>query len=149
MCGLTLGRRPNAGRPYTTRPIKHPTSHLTRSPLDQPPKIQEVDSVELPYLNRARLAYTAAAFVAGGAVPGVKEANKNEPLLPWGRYHQVRVFACGGGGFGVGVACACDTLVSYMPPHMHLTRKRHTQTHTQNTPPPHTQHTLTCKNAHP
>ena len=46
--------------------------------------------MELPYLNRARLAFTSAAFVAGGAVPGVKEANKKEPLLPWGRYHQVR-----------------------------------------------------------
>ncbi|KAI8464617.1 MAG: vitamin B6 photo-protection and homoeostasis-domain-containing protein [Monoraphidium minutum] len=52
---------------------------------------KEVDSVELPYLNRARLAYTAAAFAARGAVPGVTEANQGEPLLPWGRYHQGRI----------------------------------------------------------
>eukprot|EP00879_Flechtneria_rotunda_P027668 GHRR01029648.1.p1 GENE.GHRR01029648.1~~GHRR01029648.1.p1 ORF type:complete len:303 (+),score=119.19 GHRR01029648.1:516-1424(+) len=52
---------------------------------------KEVDSVELPYLNRARLAYTATKFLASGVVPDIQEANKNEPLLPWGRYHQGRV----------------------------------------------------------
>lgn len=26
-----------------------------------------------------------------GSVPSVPEANKHEPLLPWGRYHQGRV----------------------------------------------------------
>jgi hypothetical protein len=35
-------------------------------------------------------------------VPGVKEANKNEPLLPWGRYHQGRVVL----GSRVEAACA-------------------------------------------
>jgi len=66
--------------------------------------------VELPYLNRARLAYTSAAYVSSGAVPGVQEANKKEPLLPWGRYHQV---GWGWGWVGVfwggfwGFKCAC------------------------------------------
>ncbi|KAF6257569.1 vitamin B6 photo-protection and homoeostasis-domain-containing protein [Scenedesmus sp. NREL 46B-D3] len=63
---------------------------------------KEVDSVELPYLNRARLAYTATKFLGSGTVPGVKEANKNEPLLPWGRYHQGRVVL----GSRVEAACA-------------------------------------------
>lgn len=52
---------------------------------------KEVDSVELPYLNRARLAFTSTRFLATGVVPGVPEANRHEPLLPWGRYHQGRV----------------------------------------------------------
>ncbi|WIA11604.1 hypothetical protein OEZ85_011709 [Tetradesmus obliquus] len=63
---------------------------------------KEVDSVELPYLNRARLAYTATKFLGSGVVPGVKEANKGEPLLPWGRYHQGRVVL----GSRVEAACA-------------------------------------------
>lgn len=29
--------------------------------------------------------------LCAGVVPGVAEANHNEPLLPWGRYHQGRV----------------------------------------------------------
>lgn len=29
--------------------------------------------------------------MCAGVVPGVPEANHNEPLLPWGRYHQGRV----------------------------------------------------------
>jgi hypothetical protein len=37
-----------------------------------------------------------------GVVPGVKEANKHEPLLPWGRYHQGRVVL----GSRVEAACA-------------------------------------------
>jgi hypothetical protein len=53
---------------------------------------REVDSVQLPYLNRARLAYAAAAFFERGEAPGVPEANAGEPLLPWGgRLHQGRV----------------------------------------------------------
>lgn len=46
---------------------------------------KEVDSVELPYLNRARLAYSSSKYLQSGAVPAVPEANQNEPLLPWGR----------------------------------------------------------------
>jgi hypothetical protein len=53
---------------------------------------REVDSVQLPYLNRARLAYGATAFFERGEAPGVPEANAGEPLLPWGgRLHQARV----------------------------------------------------------
>jgi hypothetical protein len=37
-----------------------------------------------------------------GVVPGVPEANHNEPLLPWGRYHQGRVVL----GSRVEAACA-------------------------------------------
>lgn len=69
-------------------PARHTQPTYRHAIYTQP---QEVDSVELPYLNRARLAYTASAFVGSGVVPGVQEANKREPLLPWGRYHQVCV----------------------------------------------------------
>lgn len=50
---------------------------------------KEVDSVELPYLNRARLAAVMKRFVVNGAVMSVQEANNSECLLPWGGYHQV------------------------------------------------------------
>lgn len=43
-----------------------------------------------------------------GVVPGVAEANHNEPLLPWGRYHQGRVVL----GSRVEDACAA-------PPDLH------------------------------
>mmetsp|Transcript_29240 Transcript_29240/g.82515 ORF Transcript_29240/g.82515 Transcript_29240/m.82515 type:complete len:534 (-) Transcript_29240:354-1955(-) len=43
----------------------------------------EVDSVVLPYLNRARLAYTSRRYLESGMVPDIYEANKREPLLPW------------------------------------------------------------------
>lgn len=33
---------------------------------------KEVDSVELPYLNRARLAYTSTRFLTTGVVPGIQ-----------------------------------------------------------------------------
>ncbi|MEW5299951.1 MAG: hypothetical protein WDW36_002919 [Sanguina aurantia] len=52
---------------------------------------KEVDSVRLPYLNRARLAYSTRHFLSSGVVPGIEEANTNEPLLPWGSYNQGRV----------------------------------------------------------
>eukprot|EP00798_Chlamydomonas_sp_ICE-L_P008878 gene8878-3758_t len=52
---------------------------------------KEVDSVELPYLNRARLAYAARKYLEGNGVPDVQEANQNEPLLPWGNYNQRRI----------------------------------------------------------
>jgi hypothetical protein len=45
---------------------------------------------------------TTACLCVAGVVPGVKEANKNEPLLPWGRYHQGRVVL----GSRVEAACA-------------------------------------------
>ena len=44
---------------------------------------QEIDAVVFSYLNRARLAYSAATFLRTGTVPGVAESNKREPLLPW------------------------------------------------------------------
>ena len=44
---------------------------------------REVDSVELDYLNRARLSYAARKFMHTGIVPGPEEANIKEPLLPW------------------------------------------------------------------
>ena len=44
---------------------------------------REVDSVVLPYLNRARLAYTAQRYLETGVVPDPQEANRNEPMLPW------------------------------------------------------------------
>jgi hypothetical protein len=53
---------------------------------------KEVDSVEMPYLNRARLAYAARTFLETGLVPGIEEANAREPLLPWGSYGQSRTF---------------------------------------------------------
>mmetsp|Transcript_18092 Transcript_18092/g.38937 ORF Transcript_18092/g.38937 Transcript_18092/m.38937 type:complete len:412 (-) Transcript_18092:1030-2265(-) len=61
----------------------------------------EVDSVELPYLNRARLAYATKSFLATGTVPAIPEANKREPLLPWGSYNQQRVV------LGASVEAAC------------------------------------------
>eukprot|EP00198_Chlamydomonas_reinhardtii_P013815 XP_001703152.1 predicted protein [Chlamydomonas reinhardtii] len=63
---------------------------------------KEVDSVELPYMNRARLAYAARQYLTGGQVPGVAEANHHEPLLPWGRYNQGRLVL----GASVEAACA-------------------------------------------
>ncbi|KAG2430432.1 hypothetical protein HXX76_009956 [Chlamydomonas incerta] len=63
---------------------------------------KEVDAVELPYMNRARLAYAARQYLTGGQVPGVAEANHNEPLLPWGRYNQGRLVL----GASVEAACA-------------------------------------------
>lgn len=50
---------------------------------------KEVDSVELPYLNRARLNYTARHFMDNGEVPSIAEANAHEPLLPWGSSQRV------------------------------------------------------------
>lgn len=44
---------------------------------------REVDSVVLPYLNRARLSYAARRFLATGRCPGTDEGNAREPLLPW------------------------------------------------------------------
>lgn len=44
---------------------------------------REVDSVELPYFNRARLSYAARKFLSSGGVPEIPEANSREPLLPW------------------------------------------------------------------
>ncbi|KAK9809874.1 hypothetical protein WJX72_000793 [[Myrmecia] bisecta] len=62
----------------------------------------EVDSIQLAYLNRARLAYAARRFLRTGVVPGLPEANRNEPLLPWGPYGQGRVVL----GARVEEACA-------------------------------------------
>lgn len=45
--------------------------------------------MRLPYLNRARLAYSTRHFLSSGIMPGIGEANTNEPLLPWGSYNQV------------------------------------------------------------
>ena len=45
--------------------------------------------MELPYLNRARLAAVVKRFLATGYVMSVTEANNSEWLLPWGGYHQV------------------------------------------------------------
>mmetsp|Transcript_2721 Transcript_2721/g.6356 ORF Transcript_2721/g.6356 Transcript_2721/m.6356 type:complete len:561 (-) Transcript_2721:65-1747(-) len=44
---------------------------------------REVDSVVLPYLNRARLAYAARRYLELGYMPEPVEANRKEPLLPW------------------------------------------------------------------
>lgn len=64
---------------------------------------KEVDSVELPYLNRARLAYTARKFLETGTVPSVEEGNAQEPLLPFGPYAtQSRIL------LGSAVTDACD-----------------------------------------
>ena len=48
-------------------------------------------TVQLPYLNRARLAFAARTFLATGTVPDPALANDKEPLMPWGPYGQVRV----------------------------------------------------------
>lgn len=45
---------------------------------------KEVDSVELPYFNRARLSYVSKRFFDTGKAPDITEANIKEALLPWG-----------------------------------------------------------------
>ncbi|GFR40042.1 hypothetical protein Agub_g580 [Astrephomene gubernaculifera] len=70
---------------------------------------REVDSVELPYMNRARLAYATRRYLTDGCVPGVAEANQQEPLLPWGRYNQRRLVL----GASVEAACAGPADLSY------------------------------------
>ncbi|GIL71507.1 hypothetical protein Vretimale_2630 [Volvox reticuliferus] len=70
---------------------------------------KEVDSVELPYMNRARLAYSARCYLTDGRVPSVAEANHNEPLLPWGRYNQGRLVL----GASVEAACAGPSDLGY------------------------------------
>ncbi|PSC70770.1 histidine-tRNA cytoplasmic isoform B [Micractinium conductrix] len=52
---------------------------------------QEVDTVILPYLNRARLSYAARTFCATGTVPGLEEGNFSEPIMPWSDPHNGRV----------------------------------------------------------
>ncbi|KAL4524454.1 hypothetical protein Ndes2526B_g00459 [Nannochloris sp. 'desiccata'] len=52
---------------------------------------REVDSVELPYLNRARLSYATRRFLNVGFVPAPPEANEKEPLLPWSDPNQKRI----------------------------------------------------------
>lgn len=44
---------------------------------------KEVDSVVLPYLNRARLSYASRKFFDDGMVPELAETNAGEPLAPW------------------------------------------------------------------
>ena len=44
---------------------------------------KEVDSVELPYFNRARLSYATNKFFTTGNAPTIEEGNTREPLLPW------------------------------------------------------------------
>lgn len=44
---------------------------------------KEVDSVELPYFNRARLSYATNKFFTTGLAPSIEEGNTREPLLPW------------------------------------------------------------------
>lgn len=51
---------------------------------------QEVATMKLPYLNRARLAFAARTFLATGVVPDPTLANAKEPLVPWGPYGQVQ-----------------------------------------------------------
>jgi hypothetical protein len=53
-------------------------------------------------MNHNLSTYLMTYDVVAGVVPGVKEANKHEPLLPWGRYHQGRVVL----GSRVEAACA-------------------------------------------
>ena len=55
---------------------------------------QEVATVQLPYLNRARLAFAARTFLATGTVPGPALSNEKEPLLPWGPYGQAMTPSC-------------------------------------------------------
>jgi Vitamin B6 photo-protection and homoeostasis len=52
---------------------------------------REVDSVELPYLNRARLSYATRRYLNVGVVPAPPEANEKEPLLPWSDPNQKRI----------------------------------------------------------
>ncbi|EFN54059.1 hypothetical protein CHLNCDRAFT_8919, partial [Chlorella variabilis] len=63
---------------------------------------REVDSVVLPYLNRARLSYTTRAFYSTGRVPETLEGNYREPLMPWSDPHNGRVVL----GATVEEACA-------------------------------------------
>lgn len=42
-----------------------------------------------------RLGFSARAFLTNGQVPGVGEANHNEPLLPWVGFNQVSVMLLG------------------------------------------------------
>jgi hypothetical protein len=63
---------------------------------------REVDSVVLPYLNRARLSYAARSFLSTGEMPGLVEGNAREPLMPWSDPHNGRVVL----GATVEEACA-------------------------------------------
>jgi hypothetical protein len=60
-------------------------------------------------MNRARLAYSSRRYLVDGCVPGVAEANHNEPLLPWGRYNQGRLVL----GASVEAACAVPSDLGY------------------------------------
>lgn len=50
---------------------------------------REVDSVELPYFNKARLGLAVKDFLTRGTCPSVPEGNAREPLLPWSRKNAV------------------------------------------------------------
>jgi len=63
---------------------------------------REVDSVELPYLNRARMSYAARKMLSTGLLPGPKECNAHEALLPWSDPIGRRVVL----GAAVDAACA-------------------------------------------
>eukprot|EP01025_Chloroclados_australasicus_P059954 TRINITY_DN7628_c0_g1_i10.p2 TRINITY_DN7628_c0_g1~~TRINITY_DN7628_c0_g1_i10.p2 ORF type:complete len:471 (+),score=68.99 TRINITY_DN7628_c0_g1_i10:186-1598(+) len=64
---------------------------------------KEVDAVELPYFNRARLAYAADKYIKEGYLPDVAEANHREPLLPINDYNASKI------KLGVSLADACKT----------------------------------------
>lgn len=68
---------------------------------------QEVAAIQLPYLNRARLAFSARTFLQTGVVPDPALANDKEPLLPWGPYGQGRVV------LGARVEDACQGPAEY------------------------------------
>ena len=63
---------------------------------------REVDSVELPYFNRARLSYSCRKFFDGFRVPDPAEANDCEALLPWNDPGSGRIVL----GSSVKVACS-------------------------------------------
>eukprot|EP00232_Nephroselmis_pyriformis_P029527 CAMPEP_0182853302 /NCGR_PEP_ID=MMETSP0034_2-20130328/623_1 /TAXON_ID=156128 /ORGANISM="Nephroselmis pyriformis, Strain CCMP717" /LENGTH=447 /DNA_ID=CAMNT_0024984063 /DNA_START=121 /DNA_END=1462 /DNA_ORIENTATION=+ len=73
----------------------------------------EVSVVRLPYLNRARLGVAVRTYLKEGRVPGVGEANKQEPLIllpadlpmPWAQERPIKI--------GTTVAEACETPRDY------------------------------------
>jgi hypothetical protein len=68
---------------------------------------REVDSVELPYFNRARLSYATRRYFESGAPPDIEEANTHEPLLPWSDPCYSRVV------LGASVKEACETPATF------------------------------------
>ena len=80
---------------------------------------REVDSVELPYFNTARLGLAVRDFLTTGTMPGVREGNAREPLFPWSpKNARTRRIVLGASiaeacGHGVGGAEALERAIAH------------------------------------